>query len=129
LSNLCSENSILNEYLTIKTGTLHEDVRSFLVMASSVRLTINVRSKDVVKNKTRILYSITFLKMCLYELVCENMSLSDMSQISMLSLAFSWHSDRPSWCKNVQHFVLYIYIFMYTHKQHTHTYIYTHTLT
>jgi len=59
-----------------------------MVMCRSTILTINDSVKDSSENKTRILYSITFIKMRLYEVMCKNMALPDKLQMSMLSLAF-----------------------------------------
>jgi len=47
-----------------------------------------IRPKKVVKTKTRILYSIPFIKMSLYEVMGKNMALPDKLQMSVLSLAF-----------------------------------------
>jgi hypothetical protein len=103
-----------------------------------------IRPKIVVKNKTHILYSIIFFKMCLYVLMCKYTALTDKSQMWMLSLAFEWHSDRPPRHKYMQYVslslslsiyiymyvcvCLYIYICMYTNtsararaRAHTHT--------
>jgi hypothetical protein len=107
----------VNEYLTILTVALHEDICSYMIMSRSTRLTINDSVKDSSENKTRMLHFVTFFKMCLYEVMFKNMTLPNKSEMSMLSLGFWWHSDRPPQYKNVQCFALY------THT-HTHTYIY-----
>jgi len=39
------------------------------------------------QTKTRVLYSITFLKMCIKKMMCENMILSERAQKTMLFLA------------------------------------------
>jgi hypothetical protein len=47
----------------------------------------SVKGCSEYQNTDLILYSIKFLKMYLYEVMCENMALPDNSQMSMLYLA------------------------------------------
>jgi hypothetical protein len=109
----------VNENLTIITVTLHEDICSFMIMSRSTRLTIHDSVKDSSENQTRILYFVTFFKMCLYEVMFKNMKLPDKWQMSMLSLGFWWHRDGSPHYKNVQYFALYTQT-----NTHTQLYIY-----
>ena len=58
-----------------------------MIMPRAILRTINVSDKGCAENQTRILCSVTFLKMCLYEITCENITVPEESQITMLILA------------------------------------------
>jgi len=45
-----------------------------MIMSRSTLLKKMIWSKILVKIKTRILYLVTFFKMCLYEIMCKNMA-------------------------------------------------------
>ena len=94
------------------------------------------------KTKTRILYSVTFFKTCLYEVMCKNMAFADKSQMSMLTLALMTVIGRHdtkicnilfsvclSVCLSVSlSLSLYIYIYIRARAHtHTHARTYTHT--
>jgi len=81
ISKICWEN------LTIITGTLHEGTYSLLITIRSFLLTVNVSDKGCSETKTRNLYSRTFLKMCINEIIFENLTIHNKSQMKNLSLA------------------------------------------